>query len=330
MTGGATPCYRSDSQPTLNPDILISQHYAKPTMPRLMPTSHVIRKQWVFVIDQIISDLAHSFSPRINYFHPQQGSILTHWCGNECQPPTVLQNPINNCPPLFFGVGRHPVDYFSFEGTKRWWVENGPRGVWTWSGPAWAAFREALWQTWREKQSTAIFCRCCGLHGVVCCWWLKHLNGGELAKDWEGFDLTTLGCICVGGVHGRSRVMLHRARNKVHKWRKKHNIKIDSAKSFGRVFTDTRGSSSERLLLQNWLQKREFIAGQIHKASCVGSGHLRSPNNTEQWEWMTLLLWLLHKYAFPKSANTHNYFSPDFVFITFTKEEQCVILLNTI
>ena len=31
-------------------------------------------------------------------------------------------------------------------------------------------------------------------------------------------------------------------------------------------------------------KKREFIAGQIHKASCVGSGHLRSPNNTEQWE----------------------------------------------
>ena len=158
MTGAATPCYWSDSQPTLNPDILIFQYYAKPTMPRLMQTSHVIRKQWVFVIDQIISDLAHSFSPRINYFHPQQhGSILTHWCGNECQPPTVLQNPIYNCPPLFFGVGRHPVDYFSFEGTKRWWVENGPRGVWTWSGPAWAAFREALWQTWREKQSTAIF-----------------------------------------------------------------------------------------------------------------------------------------------------------------------------
>ena len=126
----------------------------------------------------------------------------------------------------FSGVGRHPVDYFSFEGTKRWWVENGPRGVWTWSGPAWAAFREALWQTWRTKQSRAIFCRCCGLHGVVCCWWLKHLNGGELAKDWEGFDLTTLGCICVGGVHGRSRVMLHQARNKVHKWRKKHNINI--------------------------------------------------------------------------------------------------------
>ena len=90
MTGAATPCYWSDSQPTLNPDILISQYYAKPTMPRLMPTSHVIRKQWVFVIDQIISDLAHSSSPRINYFHPQQGSILTHWCGNECQPPTVL------------------------------------------------------------------------------------------------------------------------------------------------------------------------------------------------------------------------------------------------
>ena len=135
MTGAATPCYWSDFQPTLNPDILIFQYYAKPTMPRLMPTSHVIRKQWVFVIDQIISDLAHSSSPRINYFRPQQGSILTHWCGNECQPPTVLQNPIYNCPPLFFGVGRHPVDYFSFEGTKRWWVENGPRGsgplVWT-------------------------------------------------------------------------------------------------------------------------------------------------------------------------------------------------------
>ena len=322
MTGGATPCYWSDSQPTLNPDFWFSS-----IMRSQQCRDWCRRHMWSG--NSGSSLLIRSLV--ISLIHPRHGSIISILnkdqfspigVGMNASPPTVLQNPIYNCPPLFFGVGRHPVDYFSFEGTKRWWVENGPRGVWTWSGPAWAAFREALWQTWREKQSTAIFCRCCGLHGVVCCWWLKHLNGGELAKDWEGFDLTTLGCICVGGVHGRSRVMLHRARNKVHKWRNK-TILIDSAKSFERVFTDTRGSSSERLLLQNWLQKREFIAGQIHKASCVGSGHLRSPNNTEQWEWMTLLLWLLHKYAFPKTANTHNNFSPDFVFITFTKEEQC-------
>ena len=59
------------------------QYYANPTThpQRLMPMSNVIREQRSFVIDQIISSHAHSPLPWINYFHPQQWSILTHTVG---------------------------------------------------------------------------------------------------------------------------------------------------------------------------------------------------------------------------------------------------------